>query len=178
MARRRGGMRRHYWSWEIAQQREPQRFSGTTPVHLFFALEEALKMIEEEGLANAIRRHGRFAEATRAAVRAWGSGGGPELFCRDAARFSDSITAVWLPEEHDSDALRRTATTLNLSLGGGLSRLKGRVFRIGHLGDLNEPMLLGALGTVELAMKLAGVPHRTGGVDAAIESLGARKRPG
>ena len=178
MARRRGGMRRHYWSWEIAQQREPQRFSGTTPVHLFFGLEEALKMIEEEGLTNAVRRHARLAEATRSAVRAWGSGGGPELFCRDPARFSDSITAVWLPEGHDSDALRRAAMTLNLSLGGGLSRLKGRVFRIGHLGDLNEPMVLGALGTVELAMKLAGIPHRAGGVDAAIESLGAWKRAG
>jgi alanine-glyoxylate transaminase/serine-glyoxylate transaminase/serine-pyruvate transaminase len=178
MARRQGGMRRHYWSWELARQREPQRFSGTTPVHLFFALEEALKMIEEEGLTNAIRRHARLAEATRTAVRAWGSGGGPELFCRDAARFSDSITAVLLPEGHDADALRRTAMTLELSLGGGLSRLKGRVFRIGHLGDLNEPMLLGALGTAELAMKLAGVPHRAGGVDAAIEHLRANKQRG
>jgi alanine-glyoxylate transaminase/serine-glyoxylate transaminase/serine-pyruvate transaminase len=179
MARRRGGMRRHYWSWEIARQRAPQRFSGTTPVHLFFALEEALKMIEEEGLANAIRRHARLAEATRAAVRRWGGGGaGPALFCRDPARFSDSITAVLLPEGHDADALRRTAMTLELSLGGGLSRLKGRVFRIGHLGDLNEPMLLGALGTVELAMKRSGIPHRAGGVDAAIESLDAGSAAG
>jgi alanine-glyoxylate transaminase/serine-glyoxylate transaminase/serine-pyruvate transaminase len=178
MARRRGGMRRHYWSWELAQQREPQRFSGTTPVHLFFALEEALRMIEEEGLANAIRRHARLAEATRCAVRAWGSGGGPELFCRNEGRFSDSVTAVWLPEGHDADDLRRKAMTLNLSLGGGLSRLKGRVFRIGHLGDLNEPMLLGALGTLELAMKRACVPHRVGGVDAAIDYLGAQKQSG
>jgi alanine-glyoxylate transaminase/serine-glyoxylate transaminase/serine-pyruvate transaminase len=176
MARRRSGMRRHYWSWELAREREPQRFPGTTPVHLFFALEEALKMIEEEGMGNAIRRHSRLAEATRCAVRAWSGGGGPELFCRDGARFSNSVTAVWLPEGHDADALRRTAMTLSLSLGGGLSRLKGRVFRIGHLGDLNEPMLLGALGTVELAMKLAGVPHRAGGVEAAIEYLGAERR--
>jgi alanine-glyoxylate transaminase/serine-glyoxylate transaminase/serine-pyruvate transaminase len=111
-------------------------------------------------------------------VRAWGNGGGLELFCRDGARFSDSVTAVRLPDGHDADAFRRTAMTLNLSLGGGLSRLKGHVFRIGHLGDLNEPMLLGALGTVELAMKLAGIPHRAGGVDAAIDYLCAHKPPG
>ena len=118
-----------------------------------------------------VRPPARLASATRGAVRGWGGAGGPELFCRDETRFSDSVTAVWLPEGHDADALRRTAMTLNLSLGGGLGPLKGRVFRIGHLGDLNEPMLLGALGAVELAMKLAGVPHRAGGVDAAIAYL-------
>jgi alanine-glyoxylate transaminase/serine-glyoxylate transaminase/serine-pyruvate transaminase len=168
--------------------REPQRFIGTTPVHLFFALEEALKLLEEEGLDAVFARHNRLAKATRAAVLHWGGGRKSgvaagakgisagvqaiELFCADEQRLSDSVTAVMLPEGHDADAFRRTALNrFNLSLGGGLGPLGGRVFRIGHMGDLNEPMLLGALATVELTLKTCGVPHQTGGVEAAIEAL-------
>jgi alanine-glyoxylate transaminase/serine-glyoxylate transaminase/serine-pyruvate transaminase len=183
-----GKMRRHYWDWKEMGAREPQRFIGTTPVHLFFALEESLKLLEEEGLDAVFARHRRLAEATRTAVAHWGgdkkSGAKAgakgisegvkaiELFCADDSRLSDSVTAVMLPEGHDADALRRTALNrFNLSLGGGLGSLGGRVFRIGHMGDLNEPMLLGALATVELTFKACGVPHRPGGVEAAITAL-------
>jgi len=163
---------RYYWDWAQMNARQPQRFIGTTPVHMFFGLQESLHMLEEEGLEQVWRRHHRLAEATRRAVSAWGAGGnGPEIFCQDAKRVSDSITAVWLPEGHDADKLRKVAIDrFNLSLGGGLGKLGGRLFRIGHMGDLNEPMLLGALATVELAFSVCGVPYRPG-VSAAVAYL-------
>ena len=183
-----GKTRRHYWDWREMGSREPQRFLGTTPVHMFFALEEALKLLDEEGLDAVFARHNRLASATRAAVAHWGGNarsnvkadakgiaGGVkaiELFCADDARLSDSVTAVMLPEGHDADAFRRMAVNrFNLSLGGGLGTLGGRVFRIGHMGDLNEPMLLGALATIELTFKACGIPHQAGGVEAAINAL-------
>jgi alanine-glyoxylate transaminase/serine-glyoxylate transaminase/serine-pyruvate transaminase len=164
---------RHYWSWELMNGRAPQKFMGTAPVHMFFGLQESLRMLEEEGLDAVFQRHARLGEATRAAVRAWGAGGkGPQLFCQSPDRLSNSVTTVMMPEGMSSDAMRKAAIDrFNLSLGGGLGPLMGKVFRIGHLGDLNEPMLLGCLATTELAMKTAGVPFATGGVDAAIESL-------
>jgi alanine-glyoxylate transaminase/serine-glyoxylate transaminase/serine-pyruvate transaminase len=182
--------KRHYWDWKEMGAREPQRFIGTTPVHIFYGLEESLKMLEEEGLDAVFARHRQLADATRAAVRHWGGNansgatagakgiagdvGTIELFCADESRLSDSVTAVMLPQGHDADAFRRVALNrFNLSLGGGLGPLGGRVFRIGHMGDLNEPMLLGALATVELAFKTCGIPYRSGGVDAAIASLAA-----
>lgn len=184
------GLPRHYWNWEMMSRREPQSFVGTTPVHLFFALEESIKMIEEEGLDAIFARHRRLADATRAAVTHWGgaamSGAGCgakgvtgavkalELFCADPSRLSDSVTAVIVPDGHDANVMRTVALNrYNLSLGGGLGPLMGRVFRIGHMGDLNEPMLLGSLATVELAFKTAGIPYQSGGVDAAIKSLAA-----
>jgi alanine-glyoxylate transaminase/serine-glyoxylate transaminase/serine-pyruvate transaminase len=108
----------------------------------------------------------------RAAVRQWSGNSGPQLFCLDPARLSDSVTAVLMPEGHDAERLRAaTLGRFNVSLGGGLARLAGRVFRIGHLGDLNEPMVLGTLASVEMAMKLEGIPHAPGGVDAAMAEL-------
>jgi alanine-glyoxylate transaminase/serine-glyoxylate transaminase/serine-pyruvate transaminase len=171
-ATQRSRLPRHYWDWAQMRQREPQHFIGTTPVHLFFGLEESLRMLEEEGLEQVFRRHHRLAEATRRAVRAWGGDGtGPELYCRNPERLSDSVSAVWLPEGHDAEALRRVAINrFNLSLGGGLGKLAGRLFRIGHMGDLNEPMLLGALATVELSMTVCGIPYRPG-MEAAIAYL-------
>jgi alanine-glyoxylate transaminase/serine-glyoxylate transaminase/serine-pyruvate transaminase len=190
---------RQYWDWREMGAREPQRFIGTTPVHHFFGLQASLKLLQEEGLDAVFARHARFARATRAAVRHWGglndtsdprngaapasggrgpnltaAGNGPELYCRDPRRYSSSLTAVLLPEGHDGDKMRRHALEkYNLSLGGGLGPLGGRVIRIGHMGDLNEPMMLGALATTELAFKACGVPHRPGGVDAALEALAA-----
>lgn len=166
-------MPRHYWNWNMMNARKPQGFVGTAPVHMFFGLQESLKMIEEESLDAVIERHTRLGEATRAAVRAWGADGkGPQLYCQSEDRLSNSVTTVMMPEGHSSDGLRKAAIDrFNLSLGGGLGPLMGKVFRIGHLGDLNEPMLLGCLATTELAMKTAGVPFAPGGVDAAIESL-------
>lgn len=169
----RSKMPRHYFNWQMMNARKPQSFVGTAPVHLFFGLQESLRMIEEEGLDAVIARHTRLGEATRAAVRAWGAGGkGPQLFCQAEDRLSNSVTTVMMPEGHSSDGMRKAAVDrFNLSLGGGLGPLMGKVFRIGHMGDLNEPMLLGCLATTELAMKTAGVPFAPGGVDAAIASL-------
>jgi alanine-glyoxylate transaminase/serine-glyoxylate transaminase/serine-pyruvate transaminase len=170
---RRNKAPRHYFHWELMNGRAPQKFMGTAPVHMFFGLQESLKMLEEEGLDAVFARHARLADATRAAVRAWGAGGkGPQLYGQSPDRLSNSVTTVIMPEGTSSDPLRKAAVDrYNLSLGGGLGPLMGKVFRIGHMGDLNEPMLLGCLATTELAMKTAGVPFSPGGVDAAIESL-------
>jgi len=163
---------RHYFDWSVMMRRRHRSFNGTVPTSFFYGLAESLRLIEEEGLAQVIARHRRLAEAVRAAVRAWAGNRGPELFCTNPARVSDSVTAVMMPEGHDADALRTTALDrFNVSLGGGLGKLNGRVFRIGHLGDLNEPMILGTIAAVELAFKVNGVPHGRGGVDAAIEAL-------
>jgi alanine-glyoxylate transaminase/serine-glyoxylate transaminase/serine-pyruvate transaminase len=177
-ASRKSKLPKYYFNWELMAARKPQRFIGTVPVHFFFGLQESIKMIEEETLEGVFARHARLAEATRAAVRAWsgsngGKGGkGPSLYGQTEDRLSNSVTTVMMPEGHTSDAMRKIALErFNLSLGGGLGPLMGKVFRIGHLGDLNEPMLLGCLATTELAMKTAGVPFAPGGVDAAIESL-------
>jgi alanine-glyoxylate transaminase/serine-glyoxylate transaminase/serine-pyruvate transaminase len=172
-ASRKAKLPKYYFNWELMAVRQPQRFIGTVPVHFFFGLQESIKMLEEETLEGVFARHARLAEATRAAVRAWGAGGkGPTLYGQAEDRLSNSVTTVLMPEGHTSDAMRKTALDrFNLSLGGGLGPLSGKVFRIGHLGDLNEPMLLGCLATTELAMKVAGVPFALGGVDAAIKSL-------
>ena len=172
-ASRTSKMPKYYFNWQLMEARLPQRFIGTVPVHFFFGLHESIKMLEEEGLDAVFARHARLAEATRAAVRAWGANGkGPTLYGETPERLSNSVTTVLMPEGVSSDGLRKAALErYNLSLGGGLGPLMGKVFRIGHLGDLNEPMLLGCLATTELAMKTAGVPFASGGVDAAIESL-------
>ena len=142
------------------------------PVHFFYGLQEALRMLEEEGLDNVFARHHRLAEATRRAVRAWRQNNGPEMFCADPGSQSDTITAVLLPDGSDADKVRQLALDkFNVSLGGGLDRLRGKVFRIGHLGDLNEPMVLGSIAAVEMALDLAGVPHGRGAVQAAMEYL-------
>jgi alanine-glyoxylate transaminase/serine-glyoxylate transaminase/serine-pyruvate transaminase len=166
---------RVYWDWRrlLGQGTAQQGYwNGTVPVHFFYGLREALRMLEEEGLENVFARHHRFGEATRRAVRAWRQNDGPELFCIDPAGQSDSVTAVLMPEGYDADAMRQICLDkFNVSLGGGLGHLKGKLFRIGHLGDLNEAMVLGALATVEMALDLTGVPHGKGGVLAAMEYL-------
>ena len=113
-----------------------------------------------------------MAEATRRAVRVWAGNNGPTLFCLSPERYSDSVTAVLMPEGFDGDTLRKTVRNrFNVSLGGGLGKLSGKIFRIGHLGDLNEPMLLGALAAVEMAMRIDGIPHGRGGVEATMGFL-------
>jgi alanine-glyoxylate transaminase/serine-glyoxylate transaminase/serine-pyruvate transaminase len=135
-------------------------------------------MIEEEGLENVFARHRRLAQATRACVRVWekcgGQGGGPEIYSLDAEAASDSLTAVLCPPGHDADRVRAVAQErYGVGLGRGLGALQGRVFRIGHMGDLNEAMLLGALGAIELALAEAGMPHARGGAAAAMDALRA-----
>jgi alanine-glyoxylate transaminase/serine-glyoxylate transaminase/serine-pyruvate transaminase len=164
---------RVYWDWRRLLGEGSQAYwNGTAPVHFFYGLQEALHMLEEEGLDNVFARHHRLAEATRLAVRAWRQNDGPEVYASEPGAQSDTVTAVLLPEGYDADKLRQIALDkFNLSLGGGLDRLKGRAFRIGHLGDLNEPMLLGTIATVEMVLDLAGVPHGKGGVQAAMDYL-------
>lgn len=164
---------REYWDWRRMLDGERQtRFAGTAPVHLIFGLQESLRMIEEETLDGVFARHARLGAATRACVAAWSEGGGPELFCTNPDLVSNSVTAVQVPEGSDANRLREVCgERFNVSLGGGLSRLNGRVFRIGHMGDLNEPMLMGALTAVEMGLDLAGIPHGKGGVAAAMQSL-------
>ena len=166
-------MPKHYLSWTQMMTRRHRSFVGTVPTSFFYGLQESLRLLlEEEGLDRVFTRHARLAEAVRRCVRHWSGNNGPQLYCQNAERFSDSVTAILLPEGHDANALRNVALQkFNVSLGGGLGRLNGRVFRIGHLGDLNEPMILGTLATVELAMQVAKVPHTPGGVAAAIGFL-------
>jgi len=164
---------RRYWDWRpMVEDGRQVRFCGTAPIAHFYGLEASLDMIEEEGLENVFARHRRLANATRACVRHWGREGGVEIWSLDAEAASDSLTSVLMPAGHDADRLRAIASErYGVALGRGLAALQGRVFRIGHMGDLNEPMLLGALGAIELALADAGVPHARGGVGAAMDSL-------
>ena len=160
---------RSYWDWApILDNNVRGFFPYTPPTNLLFGLDEALDMLLEEGLDNVFARHQRLADATRRAVTAWDL----EIFCSDAAEYSNTLTGVLMPDGHDADRLRQLILDrFDLSLGVGLGQLQGRVFRIGHLGDLNELMLAGALSGIEMGLKLAGVPHRPGGVDAALAFL-------
>jgi len=172
---------RSYWNWEemIASNKDGW-FPYTPATNLLYGLRVSLKMLlEEEGLDNVFKRHDRHAEATRRAVRAWGL----EILCANPAEYSSSLTAVLMPEGHSEIKFREIVLDhFNLSLGSGLTKLRDKVFRIGHLGDFNDLMLLGTLAGVEMGLELARVPHKKGGVDAAMdylvysETAGARKR--
>jgi alanine-glyoxylate transaminase / serine-glyoxylate transaminase / serine-pyruvate transaminase len=160
---------RSYWDWQAML--EPNRagfFPYTPATTLLYGLQEALRMLHEEGLFNVFLRHARHAEATRAAVRAWGL----EIVCNEPLEHSNSLTAVFMPEGHNSDEFRAVVLeNFDMSLGAGLSKLAGRVFRIGHLGSFNDLMLAGTLSGVEMGLRLAGVPYEKGGVMAALDSL-------
>ena len=160
---------RSYWDWQrMLEANAGFAFPSTPASNLLVGLREAIAMLEEEGLQNVFARHARHGAATRAAVRAWGL----ETQCAEPRDHSASLTAVRLPEGHSADALRALILRrFNMSLGNGLGPLKDRVFRIGHLGDFNDLMLIGALGGVELGLRLAGIPHAAGGVDAAMAVL-------
>jgi len=160
---------RRYWDWRpMVDNGRQVAFCGTPPISHFFGLEASLDMIEEEGLENVFLRHRRLANATRACVRHWGL----EIYALEPEFASDSLTAVLVPAGHDADRVRTIASDrYGVALGRGLAALQGRVFRIGHMGDLNEPMLLGALAAIELALADAGVPHTRGGIEAAMEEL-------
>lgn len=163
------GLPRSYWDWQGMLANNANGFFPYTPsTNLLYGLDEALNMLLEEGLDNVFARHNRMAEATRRAVRAWGL----EVLCLDAEEYSPVLTAVLMPDGHDADALRAVILDrFDMSLGTGLGKVKGRVFRIGHLGDFNDLMLAGALAGVEMGLGLVGVPHAKGGLDAALEYL-------
>ncbi|MEE8123704.1 MAG: aminotransferase class V-fold PLP-dependent enzyme [Alphaproteobacteria bacterium] len=158
-----------YWDWEAMLAANKQGVFPYTPAtNLLYGLREAIHMLLEEGLDAVFARHARLAEATRRAVRGWDL----EILCQNPAEYSDSLTAVVMPEGYDADELRRVILErFNLALGNGLGKLKGRVFRIGHLGDFNELMLAGTLGGVEMGLTAAGVPFAKGGIAAALDYL-------
>lgn len=160
---------RSYWCWEAMLSQNKSGFFPYTPAtNLLFGLKESLTMLREFGLENVIARHNRHGEATRRAVRAWGL----DLVCQDAKAYSSSVTAVMMPSGHNADEFRKLVLEqFDMSLGSGLGKLAGKVFRIGHLGDFNDLMLGGTLCGVEMSLALAGVPHKKGGVAAALEYL-------
>jgi alanine-glyoxylate transaminase / serine-glyoxylate transaminase / serine-pyruvate transaminase len=160
---------RSYWDWAPLVTANKTGFFPYTPaVNLFFALNAALDMLLEEGLANVFARHDRYAEATRRAARAWGL----DLQCQDSRAYAPGVTAVRVPEGHSADRLRTIILEkFNMSLGNGLGRIEDRVFRIGHMGDLGVLQLMGTLSGVEMGLKVAGVPHRPGGAQVAMDYL-------
>jgi alanine-glyoxylate transaminase/serine-glyoxylate transaminase/serine-pyruvate transaminase len=160
---------RSYWNWQDMLEPNAMGFFPFTPAtNLMFGLREALTMIGEEGLTNVLLRHSRHARAVRAAVEAWGL----ENVCQLPSEYSNSLTAIFIPEGHDADRLRKIILeNFDMSLGAGLSKLAGRVFRIGHLGSFNDLMLAGTLCGIEMGLRLAGVPSNPGGVMAALDSL-------
>jgi alanine-glyoxylate transaminase / serine-glyoxylate transaminase / serine-pyruvate transaminase len=166
---------RAFWDWTpVIAAANGGNLPYTPACNLFFGLKEALDMIAEEGLENVFLRHARHAEATRRAVRAWGL----ETVCTEPSEYSQSVTAVFAPEGHSADRLRKVILErFNMSLGAGLGKLADKVFRIGHLGDFNDLMLAGTLSGVEMGLSLADVPHRKGGAQAALDYLaGATER--
>ena len=166
---------RSYFSWDDMQASNATGFFPYTPATgILYGLAEAIDMINEEGLENVFARHERLAEATRRAVRAWGL----DIQCRDPKYYSPAVTAVIMPEGHNADAYRKIVLdNFNMSLGTGLNKIAGKVFRIGHLGDTNELTIMGALAGVEMGFELAGVPHKKGGVAAAMSYLAETAKP-
>ena len=162
-------MPRSYWDWKPMLKDNAAGFFPYTPAtNLLYGLREATQMLLEEGLATVFARHDRHAEATRRAVAAWGL----RLVALKPDEYSSTLTAVMMPDGHDADALRQIVLErFDMSLGTGLGKWKGRVFRIGHLGDFNDLMLAGTLSGVEMGLAAAGVPHRDGGVTAALAYL-------
>ena len=164
---------RSYWDWQAMSETGTTGFFPYTPAtNLLYGLREALTMLlDEEGLDNVFARHARHGEATRRAVAGWGL----ETLCLDPREHSNSLTAVLLPEGHDADRLREMILdAYDMSLGTGLGKMKGKIFRIGHLGHFNDLMLCGTLCGVEMGLARAGIPHKASGVAAALEFLGQR----
>src|SRR5712692_8907779 len=160
---------RSYWDWPPMIKDNAAGFFTTTPAtNLLYGLREAVRMLMDEGLVNVFARHQRFGEATRRAVAGWGL----EILCAKPEEYSNALTAVVMPAGHDADAFRRIVLErFDMSLGTGLGKLKGKIFRIGHLGDFNDLMLAGTLSGVEMGLAASGVPFKRGGTAAALEYL-------
>jgi alanine-glyoxylate transaminase/serine-glyoxylate transaminase/serine-pyruvate transaminase len=162
-------LKRSYWDWQdMLAANKSGYFPYTPATNLLYGLREAIHMLLDEGLERVFARHDRHAEATRRAVKAWGL----ELLCTNPAEYSSSLTAVLVPAGHDADVLRELILErFDMSLGTGLGKLKGKVFRIGHLGDFNDLTLAGTLSGVEMGLALSGIPFMAGGVAAALDYL-------
>jgi alanine-glyoxylate transaminase / serine-glyoxylate transaminase / serine-pyruvate transaminase len=160
---------RSYWDWqEVIAFNKLGTWPYTPAINLLYGLREAVAMIEEEGIENVFERHKRHSAATRAAVKAWGL----ETQCQEQGAHSPALTGVRMPEGHDADHFRKIVLErFDMSLGTGLNKVKGKVFRIGHLGHFNDLMLMGTLSGIEMGLDLAQVPHRSGGVVAAMDVL-------
>jgi alanine-glyoxylate transaminase/serine-glyoxylate transaminase/serine-pyruvate transaminase len=168
-ASRNANLIKNYWDWqEVLKQNRAGFFPYTPATNLLLGLRESLRMLQEEGLQNVFLRHDRHARATRAAVQTWGL----DIVCEDPREYSSSMTAFFMPDGHDANRFRSIVLDhFDMSLGTGLSRLAGKVVRIGHLGSFNDLMLAGTLSGIEMGLRVAGVPHREGGVTAALQSL-------
>ena len=166
---KRSGMNRSYWSWQdMLEPNKTGYFPYTPATNLLYGLAEAIDMLNEEGMENVFTRHQRHGQATRLAVEHWGF----ETQCQEEADYSPVLTAVRLPEHNNADEFRSiTLKHFNMSLGNGLGQIAGKVFRIGHLGDFNDLMLIGTLGGVEMGLTQAAIPHQSGGVLAAMDYL-------
>jgi alanine-glyoxylate transaminase/serine-glyoxylate transaminase/serine-pyruvate transaminase len=168
-------MPKSFWGWEEMIASNKTGFFPYTPAtNMLYALAEAIDMLHEEGLENVFARHDRHAEATRRAVKTWEL----EILCKEPRHYSSSLTAILMPAGHDADKFRKVALEhFDVSLGTGLSKVAGKVFRIGHLGDTNDLTIIGALAGVEMGLALAGVPHRKGGVQAAMDYFAVEANP-
>jgi alanine-glyoxylate transaminase / serine-glyoxylate transaminase / serine-pyruvate transaminase len=164
---------RSYWDWEeIIAINKAGTWPYTPAINLLFGLKEAIAMLEEEGLDNVFARHKRHSAATRAALKAWGL----ETQCQDPQAHSPALTGAVMPDGHDADNFRKLVLeNFDMSLGTGLNKIKGKVFRIGHIGHFNDLMLMATLSGIEMGLDLAKVPHRSGGVLAAMDVLKARR---
>jgi alanine-glyoxylate transaminase/serine-glyoxylate transaminase/serine-pyruvate transaminase len=158
-----------YWDWKpMIENNKKGYFPYTPATNLLYGLDESINMLMEEGLENVFNRHKKFAEATRIAVNAWGL----EILCKNPEEYSSSLTAVLVPEGHNADSLRKIILDdYNMSLGTGLAKVAGKVFRIGHLGDFNELMLAGTLAGVEMGLMKSKIPYQKGGILKALEYL-------
>ncbi len=168
-ASKKANLPRSYWDWnEMLSINASGYFPYTPATNLLYGLHEALDMLESEGLDRVFARHSRLAEATRRAVRAWGL----EILCAEPAEYSSTLTGVVMPAGHNADTFRKIVLDrFDMSLGQGLGKVAGKIFRIGHLGYFNDLMLCGTLAGVEMGLGLAAVPHRKGGAQAAMDYL-------
>ncbi len=165
----RSTLAKSYWDWKPMLENNKNGFFPYTPAtNLLYGLNEALNILLEEGLENVFKRHNKLAEASRRAVRAWGL----EILCKNKDEYSSSLTAALVPEGYDADDLRKIILdNYDMSLGTGLTKLKGKIFRIGHLGDFNELMLAGTLAGIEMGLKKSKIPFKPGGIMAALDFL-------
>ncbi|HLI21983.1 MAG TPA: serine--glyoxylate aminotransferase, partial [Stellaceae bacterium] len=169
-AHKKAKLPRAYFEWDpMVDANATGSYPYTPAISLFMAAKEAIAMMEEEGLENIVARHERMAEGTRRAVRAWDL----EILCQDPKAYANALTAVMVPEGVNADQLRAVILEhFDVSLGAGLGKVAGKVFRIGHLGWMNELMVIGAIAGVELGLGIAGVKHKSGGVQAATDYFG------
>jgi alanine-glyoxylate transaminase / serine-glyoxylate transaminase / serine-pyruvate transaminase len=176
---KKAGLRTPYWDWSEREGTEHyRRYAGTAPVHLLFALRQALDLIEQEGLENAFRRHRLLGEAVRRAVAVWAEGQVLGFNIADAAERSDTVTTVTMGNDHDpAPLLRYCKEKCGVVIGVGIGDLQGKAFRIAHMGHVNAPMVLGTLGTIEVGLNALAIPHGKGGVEAAIDWLGESVSP-